>query len=258
MTNFEGSNHRRPLSNHEGSTNSKKCDIEPCNPRKVRIDNHKYSSDHMKRTHISHLRRITDMLLRERIKASALVDHSSPNDIKNCNKSRNQSENVQSKSQPDKRNGRASMQTLEPWVESSSSKDVHNNQQSDSVTEHTTLCSAFEMLSFDNICNGGKTASPRVENNFKVVGPLVPREISFEIRDNRRNHNLLREELVIKGQRPNFLKKLFRLRSGRGNRNTRVTKVKVYVDPPKPLGSNNSIGNSTLTWPAEVQKNLPV
>mmetsp|Transcript_4003 Transcript_4003/g.8615 ORF Transcript_4003/g.8615 Transcript_4003/m.8615 type:complete len:263 (+) Transcript_4003:36-824(+) len=262
MANFEGSNKRRPLSKHESTRNySTKRDIQSCNPRKARNDKQRYSSDHMQRKHISHLRRITDTLLREQIMASALVDYSSPNDIKNCNEAGNQIEHVQSKSQHDNRNGRAPIQTLQPWVESSSA-DVDNGQQSESMTEHTALCSAFEMISFDNICKKKKSSSPTdnasIEDDFKVVAPLVPREISFERREICRNHNLLREELVIKGRRSNFLKKFLHLRLGRRNRSTSVAKVKVYVDPPKTLGSNSSVGNSTLTWPTEFEKNPPV
>ena len=138
------------------------------------------------------------------------------------------------------------------------------------MTERTTLCSALEMLSFDNLCNGeikcssdeGAISDCWGVEDLKVVGhaptpldfSLVPREISFEKRDIYRSRSLLREELVIKDHRSRFLKKLLHLKSGRGDHSTKVTKVKVYVDPPKQFERDNSIGDSTVTWPAEFQR----
>eukprot|EP00536_Pseudo-nitzschia_multiseries_P011217 jgi/Psemu1/28227/gm1.28227_g len=254
MTNIAvaGSNQRILSSKHESTTNVKKLNAKLSRSRKVQNDDRSHSSDHMKRIHLNHLRSITDRLLKEQAKVS--TPHSSPNEANDCSMPGNKNKSAQTTRKRDNRNGRIRMQTLEPWVESPP-KDV---QQNDAMTEHTTLCSAFEMLSFDNLCNGEKDSSPTdstsVDDTFKVVGPLVPREISFQSHDIGSNHNSLREELVIKRQRSNFLKKLFQLRTGRGDRCTRVTKVKVYVDPPKPLNRNDSIGNSTLTWPTDFQK----
>ena len=50
------------------------------------------------------------------------------------------------------------------------------------------------------------------------------------------------------------MKRLLPFKPGKVDNDTKVMKVKVYVDPPRPIGSNNSIGNSTLTMPKELQR----
>ena len=273
MSFFRRSNHKKLPSKNlaKNIVNSEKRNSKPSNPEK----NHdKYlsrndSSEQLKRRHANQLRSITARLLKEQIHASVSLDHSSLNGIKS--KSRKNGKTIDSRfnsntNRDHQKGRRAPLQTLKPWVESC------HAQQSDSMTERTTLCSALEMLSFDNLCNGeikcssdeGAISDCWGVEDLKVVGhaptpldfSLVPREISFEKRNIYRSRSLLREEVVIKRHRSKFLKKLLHLKSGRGGgRSTKVSKVKVYVDPPK---SNNSIGNSTVTWPSEFQRNSTI
>mmetsp|Transcript_18797 Transcript_18797/g.52503 ORF Transcript_18797/g.52503 Transcript_18797/m.52503 type:complete len:258 (-) Transcript_18797:198-971(-) len=257
MTNIAGSSDRRLQSKYESNAKVKKGNAKLSGTRKVRNDDKSNSSDRRKQIYVNRLRRITNRLLKEQAKASVLDDGSAASESESSSSSPSKI-TEETNRQLHTTSGDMRLQTLEPWVEPPP-PDVQ--QKNDSMTEHTTLCSAFEMLSFDNLCNGNKNPSLKDGLNvedMKVVGSVVPREISFQSQDIQNGHSLLREELVIKGQRSNFLKKLLQLRSGRGDRSTRVTKVKVYVDPPKPLVSTNSIGNSTLTWPTDFQKGFPV
>ncbi|VEU39169.1 unnamed protein product [Pseudo-nitzschia multistriata] len=244
----------------ETHTNDKELDIEPFSSLQLCDEYRDGLPEETRRIHMNHLRNITDRLLREQLALSTCEDHSYPNEIKFCNKGRSRSWTVQSRSQHDSKDGRESIQTLEPWVESSIAKSVDDkHQQSDSITENATLCTAFELLSTiscGNMCDrkkSMKTTPPKknppkkYDDDLKVVGPLIPREISFENRGAFRN-GMPREELVIKAKRKKFLKKLLD-RSGSIDRSTKVKKVRVYVDPPKRTGGNNSVGNSTVTWP---------
>ncbi len=165
-------------------------------------------------------------------------------------------------------------------------KTPHPN---DTATEPTALCSAFEMLSFENFCNAGlkcsqgsaTPAAPPVNTEpYKVVGHLpahddgfvVPREISFanpgicgcsSIPIHREHHYFIsrqispKNKIGHKNQKGMFMKRLLPgFKPGKLEKSDmRVMKVKVYVDAPKQnMGSEHSIGDSTLTMPKELQR----
>lgn len=197
------------------------------------------SSDHRKRKHVKHLRSITANILKEQISADTSLKNRNifeihrPNDKNTTTRGNN--------------NNNYDFAKLEPWVESSPSTDVQQSGSSDLMTEErttSTICSAFEMLSFDHLCNGTKTLREDgildvrrgclVGGNLKVLGRAsdFPREINFE-RGNScsRGHGNLREELVINRRRKSkILQKLLHLKPlSRAERSTKVTKVKVYL-----------------------------
>ena len=262
----------------------------PSYPERVSEDDGtNIASDQKKRNHVMNLRSITAKLLREesQVRTASFEDCPSKN-VDNMNKSgRNSIKFVKSS------NTSEPFPKLKPWVESSGIEEemqwaqaspteaLTPQQQSDSVTEHTTLCSVFEMLSFENICSGGQKSVVVAEgylSPLKVVGVapaeddehMVPREITIE------NHDfwdsctggvecpkgmlcvekpqVLPGHRLFKKTRSLLMKRLY-FRPSKVDKSTRVMKVKVYVDPPKRSNSNNSISNSTLTYPKELQRN---
>ena len=165
---------------------------------------------------------------------------------------------------------------------------VKPQHPSDTATEKTALCSAFEMLSFENFCNAGlkcstgpaNPAAPPVNTEpYKVVGHLpahddgfaVPREISFanpgicgcSSIPIHKEHHLIGQHLSYKNkishknQKGMFMKRLLPgFKPAKPQKSDmRVMKVKVYVDAPKQnMGSGHSIGDSTLTMPKELRR----
>jgi len=250
-------------------------------------DHENSPSDKKKRNHLLSLRNITARILREE----------SEFNLKNA-KSKNKSKTM--------RNVTASdndiilpepFQKLKPWVESSTIEEetpwieaspadiLTVQEQSDTMTEHTALCSVFEMLSFENLCGGGQTSVPRnsiiipsdlVEPAIKVLGHspaaddgfMVPREISFENQDvcggcvnvNEIGCSSVVPDKVLhivkrQSSTSAFMKRLLPFKPAKVAKGTHVMKVKVYVDSPGQQGSNISIGNSTLTYPKELLGN---
>jgi hypothetical protein len=264
--------------------------------------NNNHPFDKKKRNHLRHLRSITARLLREESEIQSSID-GSVTCTKNVVKTKSKHKGRSSKAVvvPEPSPIPEPFQKLRPWLESSATigdvtpwvemeaspaEIITMQHQGDAMTEHTTLCSAFEMLSFENFCNGGiqkaitkgpvVAAGGRVEplevSGFSPAeddGFVVPREISFA-----KNaicggctsgvgctSNLRDEELhFFKRQRSKNSKNLFKkalhpFKAAKADKSgTRVMTVKVYVDPPRPMGSNNSVGNSTLTMPKELQR----
>lgn len=248
-----------------------------------------YPLDKKRRNHLLQLRSITAKLLREDsdVRTTSISGTVSTNITKNKTKSKGisiKAFNNANKPKP--------CQKITPWVESSATVDVEaspieilavSRQRSDELTEHTTLCSAFELLSFDNFCSatttGGQPQSGQPQKSIievaSAIEPLkiisvspakddyvVPREISFM------NQNICggcTSDLVcspmpvnvVKRQRSRNTKQVFKkwllpCKPPKTDKDTRLMKVKVYVDQPISYGSNNSIGNSTLTMPREL------
>ena len=275
------SRHRKRPSN--GRSNSRKGDRE---------SNKKNNpSEKKKKNHLLHLRSITARLLREDSEIrSTPYDETSKNANSKTKHKSNHKKTIKNATVPEP------FQKIRPWVETSKIEEesmwveaspieiLSVQQPSDTITDHTTLCSALEMLSFENFCNAGHTsveksaavvATGRHVAPLKVVGHspaeddgfMVPREIRFE------NHNVCggcvdgggcmrkEESHIIKKRRPKnvFMKRLLPFKAGKVDNDIKVMKVKVYVDPPRPQGSsNNSIGNSTLTMPKELQRNATI
>ena len=159
-------------------------------------------------------------------------------------------------------------QKVEPWVESLPRiRKSQQHEHSDSLTDPTSFCSAFEMLSIDNICGDGSSGEISYGEEDDDVTPLpddnklfldVPREIRFERIDSTR-HGKLRQEMEVKGQTPPFVLNNFRnlILGGRRPRNVSsvIPDVKIYVEQPKPLENDtNSVEYSTVTWPAEYRR----
>ncbi|MGK3737337.1 MAG: hypothetical protein ACI90V_004182 [Bacillariaceae sp.] len=248
------------------------------------------SSDHHRnaRKHAKRLRSITAEILKEQMSANIASSHKNILGLSNTPNGVVNDKNTTTIDKNKSNNNYNDFAKLEPWVESSSplspSTDFHKNKHScgsDSITEETTICNAFEMLSFKNLCNGTKTMSAEEKDgddgilycvsgrdddvgnqHLTVLGHAsdFPREINFERRNiYSRSHGNLREELVInRSRKSKLLKKLLHFKPlSRADRcSTKVLKVKVYVDPPKPilLERDSSIENSTITWPAEFPK----
>ncbi|KAG7360285.1 hypothetical protein IV203_035384 [Nitzschia inconspicua] len=158
-------------------------------------------------------------------------------------------------------------------IETSPSK-LDQQMQKDNRTEPTSLCSAFEMLSFDTICGTDdekemwrdSDALPLLineeENSAGRIG--VPHEIIFirqEVLDSHLD-NLPEElaDLSLPDKRTSFLHKLLRSPPFLG-RNSQpcitVAKLNLYVEQPKPLEHTTSLENSTITWPNEYRGNVP-
>jgi hypothetical protein len=248
-----------------------------------------YPLDKKRPNHLLHLRSITSKLLWEDsdVQTSSIDGASASKNAKPKTKPKGISIRAFN-------NANKPFQKITPWVESSVTVDDEasptgmlavNYQQSDTMTEHSTLCSAFEMLSYENFCSA-TTGEPQKSitkgGPVPVVSPIeplkvisvsparddfvVPREISFE------NQNICggctpnvgcspmprdAEVHVIKRQRSRNTKQAFKkwllpCKPPKVDKSTRVMQVKVYVDPPRPFGSNNSVGNSTLTMPREL------
>ena len=250
---------------------------------------------HRKSKHVKRLRSITTEILKEQMSANIASSHSKNflSDKTNV-VVKDKNTTIRDKNNDNNSND---FTKLEPWVESPSpllspSTDFHKHQHhcgttcgitcgSDSITEDPTICNAFEMLSFKNLCNGTKMSAEEGKKkddddgilycvsggdddvgnqHLKVVGRAsdFPREINFERRNIRsRSHGNLREELVInRSRKSKLLKKLLHFKPlSRADRRstTKVLKVKVYVDPPKPLLLERD--SSSISWPAEFPRN---
>lgn len=283
---------------------NRKAAMKSSNRTPAGLDGVPNTGDGKTKRHLDNLRNISDKLIWE----ESLVEHSSIDGppIKS-NKSKCKSKYRVRTSDPSETaiNSIAipePFQKLKPWLQCTSRMEelktkplvpVESNQKilvalpqhrqiqkrnSDSGTEATALCSAFEMLSFENLCNAGQKIAPAVAGTtvqpIKVIGHvpaeddgfLVPKEISFA------NHNIcgmgcvsnkFKDEEIhmfsrerTKQKKGTFMKRLLPPfkppKSGKSS--TRVMKVKVFMDPPKPLVSTPSIGNSTLTMPKELQR----
>jgi len=208
------------------------------------------SSDHRKRKHVKHLRSITAEILKEQIS----VDTS----LKNRNRSEVYRPNDKNTTMITRGNNNNNYYNydfakLDPWVESSPSTNVQQSGSSKSISEErttSTICSAFEMLSFDDyLCNGTKTLGEDREDgildvrrdgclvggNLKILGRVLdfPHEINLESRNScSRGHGNLREKLAIINRRrkSKILQKSLHLKPpNRVDRSTKVTKVKVYI-----------------------------
>jgi hypothetical protein len=258
------------------------------------------SDHHRKRKHVKRLRSITAEILKEQMSANIASSHKNILSNKTNVVANDKNTTIRDKNNNNNNNNSNDFTKLEPWVESSSSllssspsKDFCKHQQqcgttcgSDSITEEATICNAFEMLSFKNLCNGTKTSAEEKDHDrilycvsggggrdddvgnqhLTVLGHAsdFPRVINFERRNiYSRSHGNLREELVINRSRKSKLLKTllhFKPLSKANRRSTKVLKVKVYVDPPKPLllERDSSIENSTITWPAEFPRNSTI
>ncbi|KAG7350644.1 hypothetical protein IV203_010004 [Nitzschia inconspicua] len=146
--------------------------------------------------------------------------------------------------------------------------------QKDNRTEPTSLCSAFEMLSFDTLCGtddekemwrDSDAFPPLINEEGNSAGRIgVPHEISFIRQEVLNSHldNLPEElaDLALPDKRTSFLHKLL-LKPAFLGRNSQpcntVAKLNLYVEQPKPLEHTTSLENSTITWPNEYRGNVP-
>jgi hypothetical protein len=163
----------------------------------------------------------------------------------------------------------SSLQKIEPWVETLPSSPLDKQIQNDSLTEPSSFCSAFEMLSFHTLC-GGDNQAKRLDGtdelpidaddnaSSRIMG--VPHEISFSHQDTMDSRlDQLPEELAdleIPDKRTPFFKLIRNIAlTGRGSRpcNNNVAKLNLYIEKPKPMEDTNSIENSTITWPNEYR-----
>lgn len=157
---------------------------------------------------------------------------------------------------------------IEPWTETlpSPTQQVPN----DSMTDPTSFCSVFEMLSLGPFCGSDDakeqwddqddvTPLPdRTEND--ALSPGIPKEICFTHQDSSRRDGLPEELSIPKQrseQRPSLMRVLRNLTSiGRSCPSPyAVQKVNLYVEQPSPFEHTQSIENSTITWPNEHRGN---
>mmetsp|Transcript_10499 Transcript_10499/g.12069 ORF Transcript_10499/g.12069 Transcript_10499/m.12069 type:complete len:255 (-) Transcript_10499:89-853(-) len=209
-------------------------------------DNSSPSSDHRKRKHIKHLRSITAEILKEQISVDTSLKNRNRSEVY-CPNDKNTT--MTTRGNNDNNYYNYDFAKIEPWVESPST-NVQQSGSSNSISEErttSTICSAFEMLSFDDyLCNGTKTLGEDgildirrdgclVGGNLKVLGRVLdfPHEINLESRNSRsRGHGNLREKLAIihRRRKSKILQKLLHLKPpNRVDRSTKVTKVKVYI-----------------------------
>ena len=243
-----------------------------------------YPLDKKRRNHLLQLRSITAKLLRE--DSDVRTTSISGTVTTKISKSTTKPKGISIKAFNNAKKPKP-CEKIVPWVESSATVDVEaspieilavSRQRSDEKTEPTTLCSALELLSFENFCSATTTGGQPQKSITKVasvietlkvvsVSPakddyVVPREISFE---NQNICGACTSDLVcspmpvqvVKRESSRYTKQVFKkwllpCKPPKADKDTRAMKVKVYVDQPSPFGSNNSIGNSTLTMPREL------
>mmetsp|Transcript_14491 Transcript_14491/g.33537 ORF Transcript_14491/g.33537 Transcript_14491/m.33537 type:complete len:186 (+) Transcript_14491:49-606(+) len=87
MTNIAGSSDRRLQSKHESNAKVKKGNAKLSGPRKVRNDDKSNSSDRRKQIYVNRLRRITNRLLKEQVKASVFDDGSAASESESSSSS---------------------------------------------------------------------------------------------------------------------------------------------------------------------------
>lgn len=243
----------------------------PSSPHSICHESQSFANDTTRRR-IGHLHRITAMLLQEQIHTPTVSDSGK--------KSRNTCPTAPC-SYTSSQDKPSSLQKLDPWAES---KEC---QQSDTRTDQTTMCSALEML--DNLCNRDKNpgcydydndprrrnvgelgCTPRTLNDLS----LIPQEIIIDTTHHwdtptisSRPKQQQEEEpsapapapttTVHKGQqKQKFLSKLFQRNMGKRDSQTKASKA--YLDPPKPLERNDSLGQSTITWHVELQRTASI